>query len=109
MSSSHAAPSVESHVVPVQPSSHAIPTAGGHYVTVPTGHGASANGYGGSQTFFVPMVDSHYGSQQGAGSNSRGDLSKQLSELFKNPVVLGGMGGIGAVLTAAWLFLRRRR
>ena len=48
VSSSHAAPSVESHVVPVQPSSHAIPTAGGHYVTVPTGHGASANGYGGN-------------------------------------------------------------
>ncbi len=109
ISGSHAAPSVESHVVPVQPSSHAIPTAGGHYVTVPAGHGASANGYGGSQTFFVPMVDSHYGSYQGAGNNSRGDLSKQLSELFKNPVVLGGMGGIGAVLTAAWLFLRRRR
>ncbi len=105
----HGAGAATSHALPTEPSSHAVPAPRGHYVTVPAGHGSSPSA-GASQTFFVPMVEGSYGNSNGGGyGSSRGDLTQQLSELFKNPVVLGGMGGIGAVLTAAWLFLRRRR
>jgi carbonic anhydrase len=55
--------------------------------------------------------DSHGGDGHGHGdeANGHGDWLQQTLEHAKNPIVLGGLGGMTALLAAAWLVLRRKR